>query len=62
MAHFPLPFAVLPENYTKINKYYGFQGQNPWKIMFLAKPEVKLEVCFWPLYGGDIHILDQISK
>ena len=28
---------VLPENYTKINKYDGFQGQNPWKIMFFGQ-------------------------
>ena len=30
---------VIHENYTKINKYYGFQGQNP-KSCFLAKTEV----------------------
>ena len=34
MAHFPLQ---IPVNYTKINKYDGFQGQNPWKIMFIGK-------------------------
>ena len=54
MSHFPLPFAGTTY-YTKINKYDGFnRGKILEKSCFLVKTEVR----FWPLYGGDTHILD----
>ena len=57
-CHGPFSFAIcwyyLKTTLKSINMM-DFRGKILEKSCFLAKTEVR----FWPLYGGDVHNLDQ---